>query len=119
MFLPVLRDVESCISGTGFSVSLAFKPLGIQRLLDLLLLLQRNTLSVKFIELLLLELEWKYILPAHISRSNSVSCSTASLICIPHFFYNSDLLHKQAGPSPGKTGSGPRHAEILIIPNSE
>lgn len=53
MFLPVLRDVESCIPGTGFSVSLAFKPLGIQRLLDLLLLLQRNTLSVKFIELLL------------------------------------------------------------------
>ena len=42
-----------------------------------------------------------------------MSCSTASLICIPHFFYNSDLLHKQAGPSPGKTGSGPRHAEIL------
>ena len=25
-----------------------------------------------------------------------MSCSTASLICIPHFFYNSDLLHKQA-----------------------
>ena len=55
----------------------------------------------------------RYVLPAHISRSNSVSCSTASLICIPHFFYNSDLLHKQAGPSPGKTSSGPRHAEIL------
>ena len=53
------------------------------------------------------------ILPAHISRSNSVSCSTASLICIPHFFYNSDLLHKKSGPSPGKTGSCPRHAEIL------
>ena len=59
------------------------------------------------------------ILPAHVSRSNSVSCSTAPLICIPHFLYNADLLHKQAGTLPGKTGSGPCHAEILIIPNSE
>lgn len=42
-----------------------------------------------------------------------MSCSAAPLICIPHFFYNSDLLHKQAGTLPGKTGSGPRHAEIL------
>ena len=48
-----------------------------------------------------------------------MSCSAAPLICIPHFFYNADLLHKQAGTLSGKTGSGPRHAEILIIPNSE
>ena len=42
-----------------------------------------------------------------------MSCSAAPLICIPHFFYNADLLHKQAGTLSGKTGSGPRHAEIL------
>ena len=42
-----------------------------------------------------------------------MSCSTAPLICIPHFLYNADLLHKQAGTLSGKTGSGPRHAEIL------
>ena len=41
-----------------------------------------------------------------------MSCSAAPLICIPHFFYNADLLHKQAGTLSGKTGSGPRHAEI-------
>ena len=55
----------------------------------------------------------RYVLPAHVSGSNSVSCPATSLICIPHFFYNSDLLHKQTGPSPGKTSSGPCHAEVL------
>ena len=34
------------------------------------------------------------IFPDHVSRSNSVSCSTASLICIPHFFHYANLLHE-------------------------
>ena len=36
----------------------------------------------------------RYVFPDHVSRSNSVSCSTASLICIPHFFHYADLLHE-------------------------
>lgn len=42
-----------------------------------------------------------------------MSCSTASLICIPHFFHNADLLHEQPGAFSGKTGSGTGDRQVL------
>lgn len=42
-----------------------------------------------------------------------MSCSAASLICIPHFFYDTDLLHEKAGAFSLQSGSGAGHAEVL------
>lgn len=42
-----------------------------------------------------------------------MSCSAASLICIPHFFYHADLLHEKAGAFSLQAGSRASHTEIL------
>jgi hypothetical protein len=42
-----------------------------------------------------------------------VSCSTASLICTPHFFDNTNLFHEQPRAFTGKAGSGAGHGKIL------
>lgn len=42
-----------------------------------------------------------------------MSCSTASLICIPHFLHDADLLHKQPGAFSGKTGPCAGDRQVL------
>ena len=53
------------------------------------------------------------IFPDHPTGADVCTCSTSCGICTPHFFYNSDLLHKEPGPFTGKTGTPAGHRQVL------
>ena len=53
----------------------------------------------------------RHVLPAEKSRANKLSCSASLFICISHLLYDTDLLHKQAGTRPGKSGTHPSHRQ--------